>query len=41
MDGEDGVHAVLEILRNELDTAMALAGCRTVSEIAPELVARA
>lgn len=41
VDGEDRVHSVLEILRTELDTAMALAGCRTVSEITPELVARA
>ncbi|MGZ8570646.1 MAG: alpha-hydroxy acid oxidase [Actinomycetota bacterium] len=37
--GEDGVHRVLEILRAELDTAMALAGCRTVSDITSDLVA--
>jgi isopentenyl diphosphate isomerase/L-lactate dehydrogenase-like FMN-dependent dehydrogenase len=31
---------VLEILRDELDTAMALTGCRTISDITSELVAR-
>jgi isopentenyl diphosphate isomerase/L-lactate dehydrogenase-like FMN-dependent dehydrogenase len=40
VDGEDGVVRVLEILREELDTAMALAGCRTISDVTPELVAR-
>jgi 4-hydroxymandelate oxidase len=38
--GEEGVHRVLEILRAELDTAMALAGCRSVCEITKELVTR-
>lgn len=37
--GEDGVRKVLEILRKEFDLAMALAGCRNVSEITPALVA--
>jgi isopentenyl diphosphate isomerase/L-lactate dehydrogenase-like FMN-dependent dehydrogenase len=32
---------VLEILRAEFENAMALAGCRTVAEIGPELVAPA
>jgi 4-hydroxymandelate oxidase len=40
VDGEDGVVRVLEILREELDTAMALTGCRTVADVASELVAR-
>ena len=40
VDGEDGVVRVLEILRDELDTAMALTGCRTISDITSELVAR-
>jgi isopentenyl diphosphate isomerase/L-lactate dehydrogenase-like FMN-dependent dehydrogenase len=31
--GEDGVHGVLELLRNEFDNAMALTGCRSVGEI--------
>lgn len=36
--GEAGVARVLEILRNELDVAMALSGCRTVAEIDSDLV---
>jgi isopentenyl diphosphate isomerase/L-lactate dehydrogenase-like FMN-dependent dehydrogenase len=38
VDGEDGVHHVLEILREELGNAMALTGCRTISDITAELV---
>jgi 4-hydroxymandelate oxidase len=38
--GEAGVRHVLEILRGELDIAMAIAGCRSVMDITPELVAR-
>lgn len=37
--GEDGARQVLDILQRELDLAMALAGCRTVSEITPDLLA--
>ena len=37
--GEEGVAGVLEILRNELLNAMALSGCRTVTEITAALVA--
>jgi 4-hydroxymandelate oxidase len=33
VDGERGVRSVLDILRNELDVAMALAGCCNVDEI--------
>jgi 4-hydroxymandelate oxidase len=40
-EGEDGVAGVLEILRAEVENAMALAGCRTVAEIDRSLVARA
>lgn len=39
VDGEDGVHRVLEILREELGNAMVLTGCHTVADITPELVA--
>src|SRR5205823_14936454 len=38
VDGAAGVTCVLEILRTELEIAMALAGCRTVGEITPSLV---
>jgi 4-hydroxymandelate oxidase len=41
VDGADGVRRILEILRDELSLAMALAGCRTVEEIAPDIVAHA
>jgi 4-hydroxymandelate oxidase len=37
VDGEAGVQRVLEILRDELSLAMALAGCRTIGEITPDL----
>jgi 4-hydroxymandelate oxidase len=36
--GEEGVRAVLEHLKRELDLAMALAGCRTVEEAGPSLL---
>ena len=36
--GADGVKLVLEILRDELSLAMALAGCRTLDEITADLV---
>jgi len=36
--GEQGVRRVLEILRHELDVAMALAGCRCIDEIDIDLV---
>jgi 4-hydroxymandelate oxidase len=38
--GEVGVRHVLDLLRAELDIAMAIAGCRTVADITPDLVAR-
>jgi 4-hydroxymandelate oxidase len=37
--GADGVQHVLEILRDELSLAMALAGCRSIGEITPDLIA--
>lgn len=40
-EGEDGVLGVLEILRLELENAMALTGCRSIGEIGRDLVARA
>ena len=39
--GEAGARRVLELLRNEFDVAMALAGCRTIGEIDRDLVRRA
>ena len=37
-EGEDGVVRMLEMLRRELDLAMALSGCPTIPEITPDLV---
>ncbi|MCA1833610.1 MAG: alpha-hydroxy acid oxidase [Actinomycetota bacterium] len=37
--GEDGVRRVIEMLRDELSLAMALAGCRSLSEIDAGLIA--
>jgi len=39
VDGEAGVTDVLNLLRNELELAMALCGCRSVAEITRDLVA--
>jgi len=38
LDGEQGVRAVLEHLRAEVDLAFALAGCRTVGDVTSDLV---
>jgi len=38
VDGEAGVRSVLELLRQEVDLAMALAGARSVSELTRDLV---
>ncbi|MBK8549901.1 MAG: alpha-hydroxy-acid oxidizing protein [Ignavibacteria bacterium] len=38
VDGENGVSSVLEILRRELDLAMALSGCNSVEKITKELI---
>jgi len=40
VDGEQGVAAVLELLRAELELALALLGCRSPSELTPAHVAR-
>jgi 4-hydroxymandelate oxidase len=39
VDGADGLQRVIEILRDELSLAMALAGCRSIAEITPDLLA--
>lgn len=39
VDGEAGVAKVLRLLRDELDLALALAGCRSLSDITPDLIA--
>jgi 4-hydroxymandelate oxidase len=36
--GEDGVRQVFDVLRDELSLAMALAGCRSIKDITPDLV---
>lgn len=38
LDGEEGVRAVLEHLRREIDLAMALAGCPTINDIDAALI---
>jgi 4-hydroxymandelate oxidase len=38
VDGEEGVRDVLNLLRDELDLAMALAGCRSIDEISSDLL---
>ena len=38
LDGADGVRAVLQHLRAEVDLAMALAGCCTVTDITSDLI---
>jgi 4-hydroxymandelate oxidase len=38
VDGEDGVRDVLSLLHDELDLAMALAGCRSIDEISFDLL---
>jgi 4-hydroxymandelate oxidase len=40
VDGEEGVYRVLEMLREELDTAMVLAGCGTLADITRAAVVR-
>jgi isopentenyl diphosphate isomerase/L-lactate dehydrogenase-like FMN-dependent dehydrogenase len=37
-DGEAGVRRVLDMLRVEFELALALAGCRSVADITPDLV---
>ena len=39
VDGADGVQRIIEILRDELSLSMALAGCRSIHEVTPDLIA--
>lgn len=41
VDGAEGVQRVIEILRDELSLAMALAGCPTIGDITPDLLVTA
>lgn len=41
VDGADGVQRVIELLRDELSLAMALAGCRSLAEITSDLLVSA
>ncbi|MEM7343186.1 MAG: alpha-hydroxy acid oxidase [Chloroflexota bacterium] len=38
VNGQAGVEHVLQILRRELDIAMALCGCTTIADISPDLI---
>ena len=38
VDGEEGVGDVLTLLQDELDLAMALAGCSTINDISSDLL---
>jgi 4-hydroxymandelate oxidase len=40
VSGAHGVAHVLRLLRDEFEVAMALTGCRTLSDIGPQLVFR-
>jgi len=40
VDGEAGAHAVLEILRRELDTTLALVGCPRAADLNPDYLLR-
>ncbi|MDQ3517524.1 MAG: alpha-hydroxy-acid oxidizing protein, partial [Gemmatimonadota bacterium] len=39
LNGEEGVTLVMEMLRDELDLAMALCGCRSIGELGADLIA--
>lgn len=41
VDGEAGVRRVLDLLRGELDTSLALCGCERPDQLGPDLVVRA
>jgi isopentenyl diphosphate isomerase/L-lactate dehydrogenase-like FMN-dependent dehydrogenase len=38
VDGQKGVEAILELIRNELDNVMGIAGCHNVDEITRDMV---
>jgi 4-hydroxymandelate oxidase len=40
LGGEDGVRAVLQRIRDEIDLSMALAGCATLADVTPDLIMR-
>jgi 4-hydroxymandelate oxidase len=40
LDGADGVRAVLQKIRDEIDLSMALAGCATLADVTPDLILR-
>ena len=40
LDGADGVRAVLQRIRAEIDLSMALAGCATLADVTPDLIMR-
>jgi 4-hydroxymandelate oxidase len=40
LDGADGVRAVLQRIRAEIDLAMALAGCATLADVTTDLIMR-
>jgi 4-hydroxymandelate oxidase len=40
VDGSAGVRRVLDLLRLELEVAMAIAGCPSIAEITPDLIRR-
>jgi isopentenyl diphosphate isomerase/L-lactate dehydrogenase-like FMN-dependent dehydrogenase len=40
LDGADGVRAVLQKIRYEIDLSMALAGCATLADVTPDLILR-
>jgi 4-hydroxymandelate oxidase len=40
VDGEAGARQVLQMLRDELDLAMALAGCPRIQDVTRDLVGR-
>ncbi len=40
LDGENGVRAVLQRIRAEIDLSMALAGCATLADVTSDLIAR-
>ena len=40
LDGADGVRAVLQRIRAEIDLSMALAGCATIADVTADLIMR-
>jgi (S)-2-hydroxy-acid oxidase len=40
VDGEDGVVSILQMLKREIEAAMALCGCKSVGDITSQHVTR-